>query len=589
MASFDEPLKAYQQCLKLRHAELVQACLEQFIAQSNVDVSQNRATVKAIQHTETRCREVQSQLSTWRGVSVFLLVIGWVCAVGGVGLLVLKLANELSADVTLWVIGLLTGGIAAFSIRGFWLKQKLVGLEQELGELKVKLQALLESAWAQLRSLNACFTWNTVTDLLRETLPEVHFDRFWSQEQFEELVASTKWPLRLIGNLSVCDLQSGHICENPFAIVKGNSMRMGEKTYSGTRVVSVRKTRRGSDGKRISDTSFETLYAEITQPCPEYYTKSFVLFGSDAAPLLNFSRSPSKHSGKANTFLNRWAKKRTTKKLEAFSRNLDDEYGFTMMANREFETLFHAIDRSDECEFRLLFTPYSQHQMVELLNDTTIGYGDNFHMVKRASTTLLLPDHLEEANLSLNPSHFRHYDIDEIWRRFVTFNENYFKAFYFALAPIMTIPLYCQPRTRTEHRFTTAHLEISAWEAELIANACSVNNFEHPKSATQNILKTTVTWDGRMSHVEVIAHSFAAKKHTTYVSRHDSNGRSHQVPVEWIEYIPIQRTRKIIILPDASVDPQGPKSSTEAKNSLQLQGYTVEYCLHIRAAYVAFL
>jgi hypothetical protein len=314
-----------------------------------------------------------------------------------------------------------------------------------------------------------------------------------------------------------------------------------------------------------------------------------VLFGSDAAPHLNFSRSPSQHSGKSDTFFNRLAKKRTTKKLEAFSRNLDDEYGFTMMANREFETLFHATDRSDECEFRLLFTPYAQQQMVALLNDTTIGYGDNFHMFKRACTTLLLPEHLGEANLSLNPAYFRHYSIDEIWRRFVTYNENYFKAFYFALAPLMTIPLYCQSRDGVKDGEQTTQLAISTWEAELIANACGEHALGHPKSATQNILKTRVTEDGSMSQVEIVAHGFMAKQRTTSVPRYDSNGRCHQVPVEWIEYLPVQQTHQMRVIPDTSVDPCGPKSATEAKARFQAEGYVVERCQHIRAAYIAFV
>jgi hypothetical protein len=402
-------------------------------------------------------------------------------------------------------------------------------------------------------------------------------------------VASLNLKKQVTSHISVLNLQTGHLRGNPFALVKGRTLEWGEKTYTGSRTVSVRKTRINANGKHESYTTFETLYAHITRPVPEFPTKSFVLFGNDAAPNLYFTRSPSKHSGKANNFFNRWAKNRTTKKLEAFSRNLDDEYGFTMMANREFETLFHATDRTDEREFRLLFTPYAQQQMVKLLNDTEVGYGDNFHMIKDTRATLLFPEHLEDIDQSLNPVDFWNYDLEALKRHFVTFNANYFKALYFALAPLMTIPLYCQQSSRAEKTATVQKFETSAWENELIANAYGEEHFAHPRSATPNIVKTVTTRHGDATIFKATAHGFSENPRVEHVIAYDSNGRSHHVPVEWIEYLPVKNTRQVVVIPNHTINPNGPRTHAEALALLNGNGYSVSQCYAIRATYVALI
>lgn len=588
MASFDAPLEAYQHHLRARHAQFVREHLDELIARSQVDPHQNQATVQEIQRTQAAFERMQSRVRLWKGVTTLLTVLFWVgLTLCGIGIL-LKLIEHPTPNLTSLIIGAGFVATMTFLLKQFWLKEKVHALESQCEELKARHHTLLKTAWEQLHPLNLLFTWDTVTDLLRKTLPEIHFDKSFSHQQFLDLIAGHHWNGQLTDELSVCNLQTGHINGNPFALVKGRSMRMSERVYSGTRTVSVRKSHY-VNGKRQSYTSFETLYAEITRPCPEYYMTSFLLFGSDAAPHLTFSRSPSQHSGKEDTFFNRLAKNRTTKKLEAFSRNLDDEYGFTMMANREFETLFHAIDRSDEREFRLLFTPYAQQQMVKLLNDTTIGYGDNFHMIKDSFTTLLFPEHLTETDQSLNPVDFWHYDIVEIKRRFINFNADYFKALYFALAPLMTIPLYCQKCSRAERAAATPKFETSSWESELIANAYGEKHFRHPKSATNALLKTKTTRHGDATVFDVTAHSFSAKERTEYVPQWDSNGHRHNVPVEWIEYTPIKRTQKVIVLPDATLRPGGPSSNADAIALLRDNGYAVKHCLHIRSTYVALI
>ena len=162
--------------------------------------------------------------------------------------------------------------------------------------------------------------------------------------------------------------------------------------------------------------------------------------------------------------------KRTVAKLEAFSRNLDDEYGYTIMSNRQFDALFQAIDRSDEVQFRLLFTPLAQQQMLNLLRDKTVGFGDNFVFIKDRMINLVRPAHLATTDITAAPSLFHNYDLAAAREFFNTYSNAYFRALYFALAPVLTIPLYQQPRSHADIYASVLGKTASFWEHEAIAN-----------------------------------------------------------------------------------------------------------------------
>ena len=119
-----------------------------------------------------------------------------------------------------------------------------------------------------------------------------------------------------------------------------------------------------------------------------------------------------------------------SRQLCGHARNLTDDSDFTMMSNKEFEVLFHADDRNDEIEFRLLFTPLAQAQMISLLNDTQEGYGDDFSFVKREKINMLSPEHLQNDDLDVDPEQFRDYSFDNVKAYFIKRSNAFFKSFY---------------------------------------------------------------------------------------------------------------------------------------------------------------
>lgn len=240
--------------------------------------------------------------------------------------------------------------------------------------------------------------------------------------------------------------------------------------------------------------------------------------------------------------------KRATRKLEKFSRNLDDDSQYTMMGNKEFETLFNTRDRDHEVQFRLLFTALAQRQLVALMKDKKVGYGDDFSFFKSCKINMIQARHLSEFPIDTNPERFYDYDVRRAERTFRSFNEQYFKSAYFAMAPLLSIPLYQQTRTPENIWKDVGITPSSFWEHESLVNWCGTEKFKADECITESILKTKVvgaTDKGRA--VDVTAYGYRGEERVDYVRVHGGDGRWHDVPVEWTEYLPVSRTTRVLV------------------------------------------
>ena len=66
---------------------------------------------------------------------------------------------------------------------------------------------------------------------------------------------------------------------------------------------------------------------------------------------------------------------------------------FNPLGNIEFEALWNALDRDNETQYRLLFTPLAQTQLKDVLLDNKVGFGDDFYMVKDGMLNKVEPNH----------------------------------------------------------------------------------------------------------------------------------------------------------------------------------------------------
>ena len=108
----------------------------------------------------------------------------------------------------------------------------------------------------------------------------------------------------------------------------------------------------------------------------------------------------------------------------------------------------------------------------------------------------------------------------------------------------MIVPLYQQTRTRSNIYGETEDDRSAFWEHEALANCYGDSHFEHPDCITQNILKTRrlrCHADGS-STVRVTAYGFRGENRLEMVPAYGGDGRWHNVPVEWVEYLPVKHS-----------------------------------------------
>ena len=162
---------------------------------------------------------------------------------------------------------------------------------------------------------------------------------------------------------------------------------------------------------------------------------------------------------------------------------------------------------------------------------------------------MLFPHHLNAATIDTNPSRFHNWDYDAAFSFFVQFNERYFKDVYFAMVPLLAIPLYQQMRTHEDiWKGVLGRKASSFWEHESVANYYGDGKFEHPSCITRNILKTQVVErEGGESTIAVTAYGYKGVKRVDYEEVYGGDGKWHKVAVQWVEYLPVQRTSNMHI------------------------------------------
>lgn len=534
-----EPLERYRDEFREKFAELAREKFKELTERSGIDVEANRALVKEIMGIQSAADSAKSKKTCFG----CLMALGFIVAAAA--LAVVYAAGGIDGETKAVCTACIAGGIA-LAIMMMPLHSSASKLHSTLTE---RLAAKKREAWAQMEPLNRLYTWDIPVRLIEATVPRLAFDPYFTAERLESLKRLYGWNDSFNEGKSMIFAQSGVINGNPFVFGHYLDMEWGEKTYEGTKDISWTEWETDAEGNEHEVERHETLHARVTKPIPVYSEQKFLLYGNDAAPNLTFSRDPSGLTGKEGNFFGALRKKRRLNGLKAFSRNLDDDSNFTLMNNHEFETWFHAKDRDNEVEFRLLFTPVAQTQMLNLMKDTKVGYGDDFTFIKQRKVNVLMSEHLSKATIDTDPERFRSWDYDAAFSFFVQFNERYFKDAYFALAPLLAIPLYQQTRTHEEiWKDVIGRGATSFWEQEAVANYHGESRFEHPDCITRSILKTRVVGRGDgESTVAVTAHGYRGEERVDYKDVHGGDGHWHEVAVPWTEYLPVARTSEMCL------------------------------------------
>lgn len=533
---FIEPLRYYTEQGKHEHYKNANDYFDQLVEKSEMDVAAHRKTIAEYKIQQEKIANLDKQIFKFKIFRVLLIVAAIIGAI----------LTFAAFDGKYWLIAI---GIPII-VSAIWVIIKKVNpplrdFNNVLEAETAKANELYAQAEAQMAALNSLFDDTDTHRLIETTIPEFSFDKNFSVKRRHELFSAYQFEDMIDDECSMINLLSGTFMGNPFLYERYLIHSMGSETYEGQLQISWVEYYTDSEGNRVAERKTQTLYATVEKPKPFYVTKTVLYYGCQGAPDLTFSRESQHIENKSDKAIARMVKS-GEKQLQKQARKALKEGGsFTEMANSEFDVLFGANDRDNEVQFRMMFTPLAQTNMVKLMKSKD-GYGDDFDFYKMCRLNIICDDHQQNWNMNTNAEQYYSYDLDLARDQFLTFNNEYFKSLFFDFAPLFSVPLYQQRPVQSLEaiEFTdTNSSNFTEYEHEVLANCMDEAIFAHEESATDAILKArSVKGSNGTDRVEITAYSYAAIDRVDYVSVLGGDGHYHNVPVPWIEYIPIEKT-----------------------------------------------
>ena len=539
-----EPLKAYNYFLKDAIHENASNYFDGLVQKNNIDVEANRFTNQQLAKGRKKIDEVKKKLSGKRGLKAFIIVSFILCFVAALIVLIVTIYNFI------WWLILIILALVAAGVGLIFLKRKInkgiKQVEKTLAEYQQKYDELLAEARTQMQPLNDDYDWNIPAKIMTDTIPLIQMDQFFDANKFYYL--RNKFGFKENEeNISSLFVQSGSIKGNPFILERNFVREIRSHVYEGKLVIHwTTVVGSGKDRHVIHHT--QTLVAHVTKPRPEYFNETWLVYGNEAAPRLSFSRTPSG--------VEKMNEKQLKNYINDFYKDLDkknkksslDKKPFTLMANEEFEALFKAVNRDNDIEFRLLFTPLAQKNIIDLIKHAK-PYGDDFEFIKNKELNYIKTGHMQRAEIDGDPNKFRNYNHDVAREYFINYCDNFFNSFYFELAPLLCVPLYQQHQAFEEIFKGTVDPNLTSFEAEVMANRFEQDYFKHEDSSTPAILKREFVKrngeDGDI--VNIRAYSYKAIPHTEFVTKIGGDGLPHQVPVLWYEYVQLEKVTPLAV------------------------------------------
>ncbi len=506
------PTEEFAGRLKDFHLENTNVFFDGLVEKSGVNVEENRETVKQYNLYKENLVKLKRKLIWWRILRVL-------------------------AVITIFLIPLVI----------FKMTPKIRELRSEIELADSKAEELLAQAYSQMLPLNSLFTDRDGLKIIEKTIPLIAFDPCFTAKFEEDMKINFDFCEYNEGEQSTIDVLSGKYNENPFLFENKIVHTMGVETYHGYKEISWTETYRDSNGKLQRRTRHQTLHATVQKPKPFYNTQVVLNYGSQGAPELSFSRDATYLDQKSEKAIERYVKKGEKKLKKMTDKAMSRNEEFTSMSNSEFEVLFDALNRTNEVQFRTLFTPLAQTNMVELLLSKS-GFGDDFNFVKANRMNRIVSKHSQGREINLKPEGYTSYSFDIIKNNFVSRNTDFFKAVYFDFAPILAIPAYQERPVHSLKPVPDFSRLYAQKECEALANAVDRKYVVHPATKTPAILKSAfVNSKDSVDETCITAYSYDIEQRVDIVQVRGGDGRVHNVSVPWDEYMPLLQENTFFI------------------------------------------
>ncbi|MCQ2801764.1 MAG: hypothetical protein MJ222_03925 [Bacilli bacterium] len=505
-----EPERLYELELKQKHHDNVVKYFEDLTKRSGVDVEANKAT----------CKKYYKEVEVYKGLE--------------------KKARKLSALKGFFIF--LCFLIVGIFLLIFVYKPKKKALDEQMANQEALVKQLLNEAYAQMAPLNALFESSIPCKIMQKTTPLIQMDRIFDVKKYE--LMHEKYGLwdNSDEDSSTLDIQSGSILGNPFVIFKDLKKDIIDQRYDGSLTISY--TVGSGENRRLVT---ETLRAYVYKPKPIYSKETYLVYASEAADKLSFSRTPSQINGMDEKQIEKYVRKHEGDLQKLAEKASKKGSNYTPLGNSEFELFFGGLDRDNEVEYRLLFTPLGQKSMLQILK-SKVGYGDDFSFTKVKGINIIQSAHSQGTALFVDPSEFRGFDYELMNEFFINYNDNYFKCLFFDFAPLLAIPLYQQYKSHEYIYKNNVGSNFNCFEHEVVANRFNISRFAHKDSKTDVILKTFC--QSKVQNQDVVgvkALSYDTIQRVEYVRVHGGDGCWHNVPVHWTEYIPLENAGSFVV------------------------------------------
>lgn len=541
---------------KQKFSEKANAYFDSLVKQSAIDTSANKKSSLEYRKAVSEVDKLKDKIGGIKALKIFLIILVVGCFIAAAVLAYLMFRDgQNDSFVARLVVAIvcLVAAVVCILVLTLKIKKSLKSLDERKNEKQQLADKLYSDCMAQVRPLHNLFGKSVLYKMIEETLPIVKMDANFNNARFD--ILQNKYGLAENTNVdeSTVGVFSGEVLGNPFVEERRFRMEMGMETYTGTKLITWTERYTDSEGHSRTRMRSETLIATVQKLKPFYSTLTRFIYGCEAAPDLSFSHQATFADDLSENQLKRKVK-RESKALQRQARKAatTGTGNFTEMANQEFDVLFNAEDRDNEVQFRLMFTPLAQKNMLYLMK-TPEPFGDDFDFIKQKQLNYIVSRHAQNWQFDEDSSQYMLYDADLCRNAMVGFYETFFRNFYFEVAPVMCIPLYQQHKAREFIYQTSYKRNYTSFESEVLANALPVNLFAHEQTETDVILKTSLLQkDKGIDKLGVAAYSFKTTEHIDYVAQLGGDGHIHDVPVHWLEYIPLEKYSEMQLTDDES-------------------------------------
>ena len=528
-----EPLVYYRDILQPTHEKVVDEFIKYNLTACNADLKKNRDVAQEVYKLEKELKETNKLKKRQTNLIVFYsLLIGlFVCGI--IASIIVMVLLDLTWPVLLAPIMTIIFGVIIIAI-SIWrivaLNKKVKNLKEIISKLEIEITTKKEICYKEVWKFLYAIPYAVDKRLIEKAFPDIEFDDYFS------MVDETIWEnwneLKMDKQTMVRTIKSGMINKTPFLLTSLTKQEWHDITYSGSRTFSY--TSRDSKGNLTTHTAI--VYAYYNHPAPFYPTQTLLSFLSGIT--------------KKGEFMNFDSLKKQNDVSKFYEKNSKQFKNMRPMENIEFDRLFPCV-RSDEIEFKSIFTPYTQEKMVELLQNNSYNY------IKKNETSFIVNNNFKNFDLKVYVDNLNHFDIDEVVKNFKNFHLGLFDKIYNIFLPLLSIPLYQREKfIDVQDKKNENHISRKEIES-LIDTYVSYEYFKLPSAGTKFIHKITSSKKGKAKDIDwslhVVEHnSFRPDRLIKQVSVHDSRVGNVIIPVDYINYIPLKSQNLFLYFHDNS-------------------------------------